>query len=239
MLGDDDIAIELESSDGAAAIGRVTETGAHAEHLAGKRVLVGPIDPCGECDVCRRGGAAVCPTARRRSAPLTSPVVAAARWVIALGEPDGVNATSAVVAGDLALAYTLYARTGVGPRDPVVVVGASRVARLLHRVIIAKGIEAVVITDEASLAAAREQFTAQGIGGKPWRVLCADGAAVPLAAACCGPRATLTVLATGDAPAIPASLLAREVVVIPVAGAHPDLLVETAALAMRESIDLS
>jgi hypothetical protein len=238
MLGDDDIAVEPEASDGAAAIGRVTETGARAAHLAGKRVLVGPIDPCGECDVCRRGGAAVCPTARRRTAA-TTPVIAAARWAIVLGEPNGVDASSPVVAGDLALAYTLYARTGAGPRDPVVVVGTSRVARLLLRVLAAKGIEAVAIADEAAMATAREQFTAQGIGGKPWRVLCADPSSLALAAACCGPRATLTVLAASDAPALPASLLTREVVVIPVAGAHPDLLVETAALAMRGSIDLS
>ncbi|CAN5914278.1 hypothetical protein BH11MYX2_BH11MYX2_08780 [soil metagenome] len=238
-LGDDDIAIELEVSDGAAAIGRVTATGARAEHLAGKRVLVGPIDPCGECDVCRRGGAAVCPRARTRSAPLAPPVIAAAHWAIALGEPDGVDATSAVVAGELAIAYTLYARTGVGPRDPVVVIGSSRIARLVHRVLAAKGIDAVAIADESGIPTARARFSEQGIGGKPWRVLCADAVSLPLAASCCGPRSTLSVLAANDAPALPASLFAREVLVISVAGAHPDLLVETAALAMTASIDLS
>jgi threonine dehydrogenase-like Zn-dependent dehydrogenase len=235
-LADDDVAIELEGTNGAAAIGRVIATGVRAQSLAGKRVLVGPFDPCGECDVCRRGGAAVCPTARRRTAPLTSPIVAAARWVIALGEPDGIDVPSpagAVVAGDLALAYTLYARTGVGPRDPVVVVGDSPIAGYLRAVLRAKGIT----PGEGSPDEIRAAFQAQGFGQRPWRVIATSPASVALAVELCGPRSTLTVLA--PIPSLPGILADREVSVIPVAGAHPDLVVEICALVMKGELQIS
>ena len=79
----------------------------------------------------RRGGVPARAPARRVAAPGAT-LVAAARWVVALG--DGLELPlpgAAAVAGDVALAYTLYARTGVGAREPVVVVGADPIARFL------------------------------------------------------------------------------------------------------------
>ncbi|MGE0401604.1 MAG: alcohol dehydrogenase catalytic domain-containing protein [Kofleriaceae bacterium] len=236
MIGDDDVAIELEGTNGAAAIGRVIDAGTRAKHLVGKRVLASAIDPCGECDVCRRGGAAVCPSARRRTAPLASPVIAAARWLVTLGEPGGVDLPSpagAVVAGDLALAYTLYARTGVGPRDPVVVVGDSPIARHLAAVLRAKGITPATAGTPDEI---RAGFAEQGLGQKPWRVIATDADATAPAAALCGPRSTLTVLA--PIPALPGDLAAREVTVIAVAGAHPDLLTEIVASVMKGELPI-
>ncbi len=237
MIGDDDVAIEPSGTNGGAAIGLVIDAGSRTKHLVGKRVLAGPIDPCGECEVCRRGGAAVCPTARRRTAPLQSPVVAAARWLVTLGEPDGVDLPSpegAVVAGDLAIAYTLYARTGIGPRDPVVVVGDSPIARHLVAVLRAKGIAPQVAAPREEL---RATFAEQGFGQKPWRVIATGPDAVAPAAALCGPRSTLTVLA--PVPSLPGELAEREVTVIPVAGAHPDLVTEIAALVVKGDLQLS
>lgn len=237
MIGDDDVAIEVEGTNGAAAIGRVIDAGTRARTLIGKRVLAGPVDPCGECDVCRRGGAAVCPAARRRTAPLANPVVAAARWLVMLGEPDGVDVPSpagAVVAGDLAIAYTLYARTGVGPRDPVVVIGDSPIARHLVAVLRAKGITPATTDNVDEI---RASFSDQGLGQKPWRVIATSADAVARAADLCGPRATLTVLA--PISSLPGELAAREVTVIPVAGAHPDLVTEIAALVAKGELTLS
>lgn len=263
-LADDDVAIALAgvqaSATGASAVGRVIETGSRAATLAGRDVLVGPIDPCGECDVCRRGGAAVCPTARRRAAidPLAR-LVAAARWVVPLGDGLELPApAAAAVAGDAALAYTMYARTGIGPREPVVVVGATPVTRFLVDVLVAKGVAPVVVVDPARAAwcahlAARgvatapddatlqsrvqAAFAAHGHGARPWRVLVTAADAVALGARLAGPRATLTVLAPiGD---LPGELADREVTVIAVAGAHPDLVVETAAMCARGDIDLA
>jgi len=244
-LGEDDALLELEAvCPPTSAIGVVVAAGGRAQVLMSKRVLVGPIDPCGECEVCRRGGAPVCPLARRRAFEAgTRQITAGARWLVALD--DGLALPSpggAAVAGPVALAYTLYARTGIGPREPVVVVGASPVARFLIEVLRAKGIVPVVIADPATpLADARERcrsaFEAEGLGARPWRVIAVTEDAVPLAAALAGPRATLTV--TAPIGPLPGELASREVTVIAVAGAHPDLVVEVAAMCVKGEVDLT
>ncbi len=322
-LADDDVAIEVEGAQegahGVAAIGRVTAAGARAAALLDRRVLVGPIDPCGECEICRRGGAAVCPRARRREAAGAPPrrLIAAARWLVPLGdgpasgaaaklqdgkgeppgpasgaaaklqdgkgeppgpasgaaaklqdgkgEPPGLDLPSpagAAAAGDAAVAYTLYARTGIGPREPTVVVGASPIARFLVEILRAKGASPVVVVDPAHdawaawlagrgaavaragadaaddevRAAVAAELAAHGAGARPWRVIAATREAAPRAAALAGPRATLTLLA--PVPDLPGDLVAREVTVIGVAGAHPDLVVEVAAMCAKGEIDL-
>ncbi len=263
-LAEDDVEIEVEGAQGAAVIGRVAAAGARGVALVGRRVLAGPIDPCGECEVCRRGGAAVCPRARRRDATSASRIVAAARWAVPLG--DGLDLPSpagAAAAGDVAVAYTLYARTGIGPREPTVVVGASPIARFLVEILRAKGAAPVVVADPAhaawaawlaargagvALAAAdapgdevraavAAELAAHGTSTRPWRVLAASPEAAPRAAALAGPRATLTLLA--PVPELPGDLVAREVTVIGVAGAHPDLIVEAAAMCMKGEVDLA
>jgi D-arabinose 1-dehydrogenase-like Zn-dependent alcohol dehydrogenase len=253
----DDVAIELEAVQAgiAAGVGRVVAAGDRAGELADRRVLVGPIDPCGECDVCRSGGAAVCPLARRRS-ELVGRVIAAARWLVPLGDGLELPApAAAAVAGDVALAYTLYARTGASPREPVVVIGESPIARFLIEILLAKGIAPIAVAqgdgqtdawrdwlrgkavatahDRASVA---EALAAQSLGTRPWRVVCGDPRAVPAAIALAGPRATLTLPAT--TAAIAGDVLAREVTIIGVAGAHPDLVVEAAAMCVKREIDL-
>ncbi len=252
-IAQDDVAVEVQAVQGTAAIGRVIEAGERALSLVGRTVLVGPIDPCGECDVCRRGGGAVCPLARRRT-EISSPLIARGRWVVALG--DGLELPvpgGAAVAGDVALAYTLYARTGAAPREPLVLVGATAITRFLVEITIAKGLAPVVVVDPAHTAwrdwltakgvahassadDVRAAIVAQGLGGKPWRVIATSGACVELAASLCGPRATLTVLA--PIAALPGELASREVGVIAVAGAHPDLVVEAAAMCVKGEIDL-
>jgi 6-hydroxycyclohex-1-ene-1-carbonyl-CoA dehydrogenase len=229
----------------------VIEAGAHAQVLLGKQVLVGPVDPCGECDVCRRGGAAVCPLAKRRAIAVGR-VQVAARWVVALDHGLTLPAALApVAAGELALAYTLYARTGVGPKEPVIVVGSGTIARFLVEILLAKSIAPIAVSDDVDwllgkgAVAIRDDGPDDGIrakiagalqdtAGRPWRVIACTAAAVARAAALAGPRATLTVLA--PVPALPGELVAREVTVIGVAGAHPDLVVEAAALCARGQI---
>ena len=257
-----EIAIDAAQVDAAAGVGRVVRasgpmdpTGSAAlASLVDRRVLVGPLDPCGECDVCRRGGAPVCPLARRRG-PLGQAVSAAARWLVPLDDGlDLPGPTAAAVAGDVATAYTLYARTGLGPREPVVVIGATPIGRFLIEILVAKGIapaalagpgpwsewlrgKAVAVAgDRAALAAV---FAEHGLGTRPWRVICADPAATAAAAELAGPRATLTVLAGTPPQPLPGDLLAREVSVIAVAGPHPDLVVEAAAMCVKHEIDLA
>lgn len=239
---------------GAAVIGRVGEAGANAGGHEGKLVLVGPYDPCGECDVCRRGGAAVCPTRAARDA-LGDHVIAAGRYLIPL--EDGLDVpvpAGAAVAGDVTLAYTLYARTGPAPRDPVVLVGASPVTRFLVEILRAKGITPIVVVDPAlaawsdwlrgkAAAIAHDAgeviaaISAQGATARAPRVIATTAEAIPAAAALTGPRSTLTVLA--PIATLPGVLADREVTVITVAGPHPDLIVEVAAMCTKGEIDLA
>lgn len=218
-------------------------------------VLAGPVDPCGQCEICRRGGAAVCAAMIARApGPL---VEVSARWAVELG--DGLDLPlpqAAAVGGDVATAYTLYARTGLGPRDPVVVTGETAVARFLVQVLRSKGLTpiavaradsadwrawlagagAVAATDAAGV---HDALVAQGLGARPLRVIATADHATAFALA--GPRATLTLLAGAalDVPALPSSLVAREVSILGVAGPHPDLITEAAALCARGDLDLA
>jgi D-arabinose 1-dehydrogenase-like Zn-dependent alcohol dehydrogenase len=245
-----DVVIAVEATQGAAVIGRVVEG---PSQLQDRRVLAGPFDACGQCEICRRGGAAVCPTAVRRET-IGDRVRVAGRWVVPLGDglelpvPEG-----AAVAGDVALAYTLYARTGIAPREPVVIVGASPVARFLVEILLAKSVTPVVIADPTlhawrswltargaatagNATEAAAAIAAQGTGARPWRVIAAAPDAALVAAELAGPRATLTVLA--PCPTLPGALADREVTILAVAGPHPDLVVEAAAMCVKGEIDL-
>jgi len=215
----------------------------------GKVFIAGPIDPCGQCEVCRRGGAAVCPSAKPRG-ELGARVRVSSRWAVELA--DGLELplpAAAAVAGDVATAYTLYARTGLGPRDPVAITGATAITRFLVDVLRAKGLVPIVLADDPSWSAhlqsrgavpttpagVGDALVAQGLGARPLRVI-ATGEP-ELAYALAGPRATLTLY--GASGHIPAELAAREVTIIGVAGPHPDLITEAAALCARGEIDLA
>jgi len=232
-------------------VARQPSGAALARTAEGTLVLIGPTDPCGECEVCRRGGAAVCARARSRGPAWTISV--SSRWVVALG--DGLDLPSpaaAAVAGDVAIAYTLYARTGLAPRDPVVIVGDTAITRFLVEILRTKGLVPVVVTMHHELCATLEKKGALcvavpegvaaavatlGLGARPLRVIATSGAALADAAALAGPRATLTVLA--PAGPLPGELIAREVTVIGVAGAHPDLVTEVAAMCAKGELDLA
>jgi 6-hydroxycyclohex-1-ene-1-carbonyl-CoA dehydrogenase len=242
----------LAAQPNGAAVGRVDEADEASAVLLGKRVLVPPTDPCGQCDVCRRGGAPVCPLAKRREHGKR--LRASTRWLVTLD--DGIDLpvpAAAAVAGDVTLAYTMYARTGIAAREPAVVVGTTPVARFLVEILIAKGVTPIVLAEppfaawvlgkgavavapsDDAFAAVTSAIAAQGIGSRPWRIFATADS--DLAAGLAGPRSTLTVLA--PASALPARVIANEVTIIGVAGPHPDLIVETAAMCVKGEIDLA
>ena len=254
----DTVTIAVEAARGGAAVGKVIKAGERCTGLLGRRVVVGPADPCGECEVCRRGGASVCPAARARPPIEGGRLIAAGRWVVALDDGLELSEPAAAIAGDATLAYTMYARTNLAPREPAIVTGEGEVARYLIEILLAKGIAVTVVADPDSAAwcawlagkqvpvvAARAiadvraalvaAYAAQGLGLRPWRIL-ATGAH-ELAAALAGPRATLTLLA--PVATLPGRLVADEVTVIGVAAPHPDLVVEVAAMCVKGEITLT
>ena len=174
---------------GQSAVGRVVAAGEQALALLDQRVLVGSIDPCGQCEVCRRGGGTVCPHAHQRGSDaagtLAERITVAAKWVVPLGGELGLDGPAgeaqdggggaprpatgqnggkgvvaavpprrpqdpcalAAVAGDAVLAYTAYARSDLAPREPVVVLGCAPVTRFLVEILLAKGLQPVVMME--------------------------------------------------------------------------------------------
>jgi threonine dehydrogenase-like Zn-dependent dehydrogenase len=248
---------------GGAAVGRVADAGEDAAHMRGCRVLVGPFDPCGECERCRRGLPFACGEARAlgRSAPgaLAGEVVVRARWATALAgglEVDGPLA--ALLAREAADAYTLYARCGLAAGEPAVVLGRGPVARLAAQIAAARG--ARVVAASAGEPDATERVTAHlaehAGGGRPIKIIAAAGGAaiddeLGFALRLARPGTLVAALARSPAATPEARLAARidgaEIAallagggaLVGVPGAHPDLLPEVAALAVKGEIDLS
>ena len=258
--GEDDVSVDVAAWQGEACVGVVAEAGERARALMGLRVLVGTRDACGECEVCRAGGASVCVVSKaRRPGKRTT---AMARWIVAL--QDGIELpvpAAAAVAGDVTLAYTAYARTSVSPADAVVVVGKSPVTRFLVEILRAKAITPTVVVEgedrtwndwlvahgaaiaEVSarpdaIAKVRDVVGAQGRGIRPWRVIATSGDAADLACQLAYPRGTLTLLPTALKGLDIGLAAEREVTVIGVAREHPDLIVEAAAMCAKGEIDL-
>lgn len=249
---------------GVAAVGRVTAVGPAADEWQGVRVLVPTHAPCGECERCRRGGAVLCADGTRLGATgpgaLATSITAAARWLVRLDGPLASAATNgpavAALGGEIALAYALYARAGVGPRDPAIVLGGGARARLVVEVLIAKGVAPVVAThDAAVIAALGDRATIVNVhtaaiedalashGVRPRRAFVTDGALLDTALRVAGPRATVVVAADAlpaVSPLTPLELaLTHEATVTGVAGCHPDLVPELVALAVRGDLDLA
>lgn len=248
------------------AAGNVVAAGTRAEALRARDVLLTGAVPCGECDVCRRGGATVCPASA--ALPLVADRARAhQRWCTTLDEhlraPSLRGASGALAAGPGALAYTMYARANIAPRDATIVVGDDVVARLLVDVLVAKGAPPIVVHATATpgdvavrarsldlptvpaleLAAALPAALVRAdAGARPRRLLVTDDAALPAGTL----RALLSPLCTlVTASATPrldeatlAALAAADATVRCVRWPHPDLVLEVAALAQRGELDL-
>ena len=236
---------------GGAAVGRVVATGDAAGHLAGKRVVAGPILACADCELCRRAHPAVCPHARRYGVDIdgafASHLVAPARWILALDGPfDGLlpGPAAAALAREAPFAYEMFARAGVAPGETTVWLGDGPIAAFGAAIARAKGATAVEPTP-AEVALSPDELRvalAARAGAPPWRAFetagTADGRRRALALAI--PGGTAVCLAPGaGAPLGIDDALAAEVAIVGVAGAHPDLYPEVAALAVRGDVDLA
>lgn len=288
-LADDGILVAVEASvlgsperhpragiaPGGAAVGRVVEAGPSALELRGQRVVIGPDQACGECDVCRRAAVAACPhravLGQTVHGTLATAVVARARWACAIEHELHIEGPAAALIGrEAAWAYTMFVRAGVGPGDLVVVAGHDVVARFLVEIAVARGARPMVLLGEdrpawrawvqarggqvvdvapegpqAALASARAE---SGHGARPACIFAtgAEPAQRSLALAAMTPGSRIVFLARG-ALGLPApgpgvdvdTVVDVDGTLLGVAGAHPDLLPEVAALAVRGDIDLA
>jgi D-arabinose 1-dehydrogenase-like Zn-dependent alcohol dehydrogenase len=244
----------LESPDraiapGGACVGHVVDAGEGAAHLRGRRVLVGPLDPCGECERCRRGLPFACAdgSVLGASAPgaLSGHVVVRGRWATEMaGDLDVAGPLAALIAREAADAYALYARSGLAAGEPAVVLGTGPVARLLVDIASARGARVVAASAGEPGGAERARAHLAEHGGRPAKILAAPvGDELGLALRLAGPGTLVAALARtpalgGDTTAV-AALLAGGGALVGVPAAHPDLLPEVAALAVKGEIDLA
>ena len=166
-------------------MGVVSELGPGTEGwTVGERVVVNPLDPCGDCRLCRAGRTPLCANAipggiglgARRGAYAESVVVKKERL---FRLPDHVTDTDGAVVEPLAVAVHGVRIAGVGPQDKCVVIGAGPVGIMTACALRAAKLEPVAVVDPADvrrqLAADLGFPTAQGIDGPDAGELLPDG----------------------------------------------------------------
>ncbi|MER5355638.1 zinc-binding dehydrogenase [Kitasatospora sp. NPDC002551] len=134
---------------GTLVAGRIAALGPAVRHLTlGQSVTVDPHPPCGRCDTCRHGPAALC-TARARvepgahaeyvrlRPPLTDHVVPV---------PTGVSAGAAMLTEIVACVLDATDTAGIGPGQSVLVIGCGPVALIQVRLALLRGAERVLCT---------------------------------------------------------------------------------------------
>jgi len=132
-------------------VGVVVEAGEDAPVAVGSRVFVHHHVPCGDCTYCRRGRETLCATFRAtRIDPgglaefIRVPAENAPLDVLML--PDGVSDLAGTLIEPLACVVRGQARAGIGPGDPVVVIGAGSMGLL--EILAARALGASVIVIE-------------------------------------------------------------------------------------------
>lgn len=250
---------------GNAVLGIVIEAGTSATGWLGKRVLAPTLQPCGECDSCRRGAPGGCAQkmllGHDGNGGLCEIVVASARWLTPLeNQLSDLPMTAAALAGDGLRAYSAYCYAGVAPKDPVVVLGAGTSSLLIVQLAGIQGANVIHIKAgvkaDAEIGGSTLDIVGEHIaslGEKPWQVFVLD----PFFSQQSGPvndfSAFISLLPSGSTLVIGLSsdthlnginreaLLAmcnRGITIMGTSHGHPDLLPELAALSVNRELNL-
>ena len=140
--------------------GTVVEAGPAHRSLVGQEVIVPAVIPCGDCELCRAGRSNIC---RRQIMPgndiaggFAEYLAVPARGLCPVRHRDGYDlAEMAVIADAVTTPYQAIERSGLGPGEMAIVVGAGGVGGFAIQIAAARGAHVVAIdVDEARLAAA-------------------------------------------------------------------------------------
>ena len=156
--------------------GRVVVAGGGAESWNGKSVIIPAVIPCGECDLCKRGRAAICRSQKMPGNDIqggfASHIAVPARGLCAVDEKRlaGVGMSLAevsVVADAVTTPYQAVHRAGVTPGSLAIVIGAGGVGGYCVQVANAFGAKVVAIdVDPAKLSAISEHGAALTLNPK-------------------------------------------------------------------------
>jgi 6-hydroxycyclohex-1-ene-1-carbonyl-CoA dehydrogenase len=158
-------------------VGTVVAAGPGGEALAGARVIVPAVLPCGTCAFCLAGRGNACPDQKMPGNDIdggfaTHMLVPAAPLVPLAGLPDSVDVRAlSVVADAVTTAYQAVRRAGLQAGDAAFVVGAGGVGSFLVQIARAMGARVVAVDIEAGrleLAAAHgAEATVNAAGRAP------------------------------------------------------------------------
>lgn len=139
--------------------GRVVETGAGAETLLGRRVIVPAVLPCGDCAACRAGRGPICPQQVFPGCDVhggfATHVKVPARGLCLVPENAGVDLASlSVVADAVSTPYQAILRSGLVAGDLAVFVGVGGVGGFGVQIAAALGATVVALDVNAERLAA-------------------------------------------------------------------------------------
>jgi 6-hydroxycyclohex-1-ene-1-carbonyl-CoA dehydrogenase len=137
------------------AVGTVVAAGPGAEAMAGTRVIVPAVLPCGTCAFCLAGRGNACPDQKMPGNDIdggfaTHMLVPAGPLVPLTGLPDSVDARAiSVVADAVTTAYQAVRRAGLQTGDAAFVVGAGGVGSFVVQIARAMGARVVAVDVQA------------------------------------------------------------------------------------------
>ncbi len=238
-----DLQAPQEWCPGGGLVGTVIECGSAATAFDGARVLVPSVVACGECDTCRSGAATVCPTrsvlGRDRHGGCAESVVCSGRWLTRADDLLPLSGpTAALAAGPALRAYAMYCRAGVRAGDVVLVFGHGPAASVLATLATQRGSKVARTDVDESAEAVSAQLQALGCADRPQKIFVCDGEAnVAKALSMAHPSSIITLgIGTGSIDA--SVVFAKELALLHLGDAHPDLLPEAAALVVKGELDL-
>jgi 6-hydroxycyclohex-1-ene-1-carbonyl-CoA dehydrogenase len=218
--------------------GEVVAAGEAAAEWLGKQVVVPRLLPCGDCERCRRGRTASCPSRVRRSA-MGSHERVPARFLLALEGPlwpfPPEDVWRAAALADAAAApFAALARAGLSPGDRVAVIGDGPRAVLAAAIAKAKGGRADMVDSSQAPALSDAEIVLETTGSAAGRhralAMLADGGTAVL------------LDSPGARVAVPPpdwdAFCAGERRLLGAEAAHPDFLPEVCALFARGELPL-
>ena len=229
---------------GGGLVGTVREVGEAATAFAGARVLVAPVQACGECDTCRRGFATVCPSrtllGQDTDGGSAELVVAHSRWLTRLDEGLEIpGPTAALVAGPALLAYACHCRAGVSAGDLVVVLGSGPAAMILSALAASRGAKVVSASGEQASRSIEAELASIDAKGRPQKIFVCDGRENLSTAVQVATPGSLIVTTLASETIDMQAVVDSELSLIGLSKGHPDLMTETAALVVKGELDLA
>lgn len=146
--------------------GRIAEIGPGVTDWAiGDRVVVFPVEPCGECSSCLAGWTNICSNSRygvggpRGRGGYAESLVVVASMLLRL--PDSLDDNVAVLVEPLTVGLHGVARSGADPTQPALVIGAGTIGIVTALTLRARGFERIVVVEPN--AARRHNLARVGI----------------------------------------------------------------------------